>query len=314
MDIQQLRHFVALAEHGSFSRAAESTFITQSAFSRSIQALEQNLDCLLVARTRGGRSFALTSHGKALHKRAREIIDSVSNLRMDIVNLEHAPTPILSFGTGPLAAARLVPAALAEFVDRHKDTLIDLRVDYPETLEAFLDNGEIEFLVADLRYISATKGYVTQALLARKFQLFCRLHHPLRQGNRPFFRALADYPMACSSLPVELCVLLSEQAGRSELPINLECEHTDMLLQMVVSSNLVGIATEDVVEHLVSRGEVERLSFADAPQELAVGGTCFGIVYRADRSLSARAADLIKGMCRIDANFTAVQEAAKLAF
>ena len=45
MNLNQLRHLIALAEHHSFSKAAEALFLTQPALSRSIQALEQDLTC-----------------------------------------------------------------------------------------------------------------------------------------------------------------------------------------------------------------------------------------------------------------------------
>ncbi|WP_437884379.1 LysR family transcriptional regulator [Pseudomonas sp. LRF_L74] len=307
MDLHQLRHFVALAEHGNFTRAAQASFITQSAFSRSIQALEQNLGCLLVERSTGGRSVTLTSQGKALQRRAREIVDGVSSLRADILGLDGQPAPTLAFGSGPLPAARLVPAALGKFIDGHSDTRIDLRVETPDTLKEHLDNGEIEFIVADLRHIETSKGYVSQALRPRRFQLFCRRHHPLTLSE-VCFKTLANYPLGSNSLPAELRVLLAEQAGRRALPANLECKHTDVLVQMVTTSDMVGIAPEDVVEHLVLRGDVERVNFTDAPQGLLVSGTCFGLVYRADRSLSPRAEQLIALIGEIDASFVALNE------
>ncbi|WAH60800.1 LysR family transcriptional regulator [Pseudomonas silvicola] len=314
MDLHQLRHFVALAEHGNFTRAAEATFITQSAFSRSIQALEQNLGCLLVERSTGGRGFTLTAQGRELHRRARDIIEGVSNLRADLLGQAQANTPTLALGCGPLPAARLIPAALATFLDQHPDTRIDLRVETPDTLKEYLDSGEIELLIADLRHIETSKGYVTQALRPRRFQLFCRLRHPLLSSGATSFRALADYPMACSSLPAELRVLLTEQAGRATLPINLECKHTDMLVQMTVGSNLVGIAAEDVVAYLVAKGEVERLDFIDAPQGLLQGGTCFGVVYRADRALSPLASVMAMAISEADGQYVAADDTAVRRF
>ena len=56
MDLRQLRYFIALAEHRSFVRAADAMGITQPAFSRSIQGLEQELGCQLV--DRGSRTCA----------------------------------------------------------------------------------------------------------------------------------------------------------------------------------------------------------------------------------------------------------------
>ncbi|WP_312936325.1 LysR family transcriptional regulator [Pseudomonas sp.] len=305
MDLHQLRHFLALAEHGNFTRAAQASFITQSAFSRSIQSLEHNLGCQLVERGAGGRGFTLTAQGQTLRGRARDIIEAMKVLRQDILGGELTPAPLLSLGCGPAPAARLVPAALAEFIDRHRDTRIDLRVDAPDILKGYLDAGEIEFLIADLRHIRADQGYITQALRPRRFQLFCRRHHPLSIAQERSFGALADYPLACSSLPTELQTLLAERAGRQALPSNLQCKHTDVLVQMVTGSDLIGIATEDVVSQWVAQGTVERLSFSDAPQGLLIGGTCFGVVYRVDQRLSVRAVEAIETIARVDASYVA---------
>lgn len=302
MDLQQLRHFVALAEHRNFTRAAEASFITQSAFSRSIQALEHQLGHQLVERSIGGRSVTLTAHGKALQRRAREIVDSVSSLRKDISALDQQPPPILVFGSGPLPAAGLIPAALGAFIEAHTDTLIQPVVDTPNALKVRLDNGEIEFIVADLRYVETSKGYVTRALRPRRFQLFCRRHHPLLSG-KAHFRALASYPLGGVALPMELLTLLAEQADRAQLPLNVNVLHCDMLIQMTMCSDLVGIALEDIVAHRVRRGDVERLNLPDSPQELKLGGTCFGVVHRADRPLSSRAERLIEIITCIDAGF-----------
>ncbi|MBF2952940.1 LysR family transcriptional regulator, partial [Pseudomonas aeruginosa] len=56
-DLRQFRHFVALAEHGHYARAAEAVNLSQPALSRSIQALEGQLGCTLVER--GSRGVAL---------------------------------------------------------------------------------------------------------------------------------------------------------------------------------------------------------------------------------------------------------------
>jgi DNA-binding transcriptional LysR family regulator len=61
-DLHQLRHFVALAEHGHFARAAEAIHLSQPALSRSIQALEASLDCQLI--DRHSRGISLTTHGQ----------------------------------------------------------------------------------------------------------------------------------------------------------------------------------------------------------------------------------------------------------
>jgi len=71
-DLRQLRHFVALAEHGHFARAAEAVHLSQPALSRSIQALEASLGCVLV--DRHSRGISLTAHGRLVLEHARRLL------------------------------------------------------------------------------------------------------------------------------------------------------------------------------------------------------------------------------------------------
>lgn len=68
MNLRQLEHLLAVADSGSFSRAAEQQHITQSALSHSIQALEAQLDERLIDRV--GKSNELTPFGHAVAARA----------------------------------------------------------------------------------------------------------------------------------------------------------------------------------------------------------------------------------------------------
>ena len=72
MNLKHLAHWLALAETGSFSRAAEKLHITQSALSRSIQVLEEELGGPLVDRI--GKKNELTPLGQSVLERARPIL------------------------------------------------------------------------------------------------------------------------------------------------------------------------------------------------------------------------------------------------
>ena len=72
MELRQLRYFVAVAEEANISRAAQKIFLTQSALSRQIKALEEEIgQCLL---ERQAHSIRLTPVGEALLHEARELL------------------------------------------------------------------------------------------------------------------------------------------------------------------------------------------------------------------------------------------------
>jgi len=78
MTLVQLRHLIALAESGSFSRSAEAMFLTQPALSRSIRALEDEMGQALFDRI--GRRSDLTPFGREVLERARQVVFEVDEL------------------------------------------------------------------------------------------------------------------------------------------------------------------------------------------------------------------------------------------
>ncbi len=73
--LKQLRYFLALCEEGHFGRAAEHSFVSQSAFSNAIQELELSLDAQLVDRT--NRTVTITSKGQDVATQARLVLRDV---------------------------------------------------------------------------------------------------------------------------------------------------------------------------------------------------------------------------------------------
>ena len=113
LDFRQLRNFVALVEYGSFNRAAEAVCLSQSAFSRSIQALEQSVGHPLFDRQ--SKLPTLTLHGQKLLPYARRFQELNVELSSQLREADDAQNGEVAFGCGPAPAARLIPAAVGGF-------------------------------------------------------------------------------------------------------------------------------------------------------------------------------------------------------
>ena len=125
--IKQLRYFIALVDHNHFGKAAQSCFVSQSAFSVAIKELESVLDSQLVDRT--NKSVTVTNIGNETYSKAKEIIHELSKL-VEISQGNKMPlTGKLSLGIIPTIA----PFLLSKFVFK-------LQKSYPE-LELFLHEG-----------------------------------------------------------------------------------------------------------------------------------------------------------------------------
>jgi LysR family carnitine catabolism transcriptional activator len=119
---RQLRAFLLVAQHHSFTRAAEALFITPSGLSLLIRELENQLGFRLFDRTT--RHVALTVHGDQLLPIAQRNMRELDAAVSDLGNNAQRASQLLSIGAPPLVAANILPKAIKEFHDHR----LDLRV------------------------------------------------------------------------------------------------------------------------------------------------------------------------------------------
>ncbi|HEX8914447.1 MAG TPA: LysR family transcriptional regulator [Humisphaera sp.] len=112
-DVHALKVFAAVAEHLSFTRAAETLFLTQSAVSHQVAALERQLGTQLFERR--GRTTVLTSPGRVLLDRARRVFAALDEATEAVRQASKPDLGRLRIGASPTACQYLVPESLREF-------------------------------------------------------------------------------------------------------------------------------------------------------------------------------------------------------
>jgi len=142
---RQLRAFLLVAEHRSFSRAAGRLFVTPSGLSAMIRELERQVNARLFDRTT--RQVSLTGAGEALLVSARRTLQEVDDVmaRRDRPGVGAAPP--LRIGSTPLVANTVLPQAIKEFRSRRPAFAFQLF----DSDAAFFDGLD----TADLRAIGA---------------------------------------------------------------------------------------------------------------------------------------------------------------
>jgi LysR family hydrogen peroxide-inducible transcriptional activator len=113
MELHQLRYFCAVAETGSFSRAAEQSHISQPSLSQQIMKLEDELGARLFDRL--GRSVRLTELGKTFLPRARAVLRELEAARGDVVEGKAFIGGSISVGVIPTVAPYFLPPRLTAF-------------------------------------------------------------------------------------------------------------------------------------------------------------------------------------------------------
>ena len=139
---RQLRAFLLVARHRSFSRAAEAMFITPSALSVSIRELEEQVGFRLFNRTT--RHVALTAHGQQFHAVAQK---SLEQFDMVVSRIGHSATKAsqtLSLGAPPGVAANILPQAMKEFRERRPELQIQLFEGDPPTIKQRVQAGKLD--------------------------------------------------------------------------------------------------------------------------------------------------------------------------
>lgn len=148
MDTTALRAFVAVAEAGSFSRAADDLFLTQPAISKRIAALEDELRARLFDRM--PRSADLTEAGEALLPHARRVLAELEASRQAVADLAGTVGGRLRIGTSHHIGLHRLPPVLRLYTSRYPDVELDLHFMDSEQACFAVERGDLELAVVTL--------------------------------------------------------------------------------------------------------------------------------------------------------------------
>lgn len=148
MDTHSLSAFIAIAETGSFSVAAEQLHLTQPAVSKRIAVLEQTLNTKLFDRI--GRTISLTEAGKVLLPKAYQIISTITDTQREIQNLTGAIQGKLTLATSHHIGLHRLPPLLKQFTYQYPEVALDIRFIDSEWAYEGIQQGLVELAVITL--------------------------------------------------------------------------------------------------------------------------------------------------------------------
>jgi len=198
MDTQGLKAFLAVAEQQSFSAAGEQLHLTQSAVSKRIQQLEQQLKTLLF--DRHNRTVSLTEAGFALLPKARQILDLVADTELQLMNLEGEVSGTLSLATSHHIGLHRLPPLLREFTSRYPAAQLNISFMGSERAYQAVNLRQVELALTTLddgNYTTPDTIEVTP-LWQDEMVCVCGPEHPLTQINK---LSLADLTQVPAILP-----------------------------------------------------------------------------------------------------------------
>lgn len=187
----RLAYVVAVARAGSFTRAALSVGLTQSAVTRSIADLERQLGYQLFHRSAKGA--LLTERGRDFVVRAERILDDTRDLMRGLGRPDDPFAVTLRIGVGPSSLEWLLPDALTDLHRRHPELRFDLSSASFERIIHQLLSGSVEVAIGFDAAFADWAEVKRFPLGVLKSTFFARKGHPIHEIERPSDADLAKY-------------------------------------------------------------------------------------------------------------------------
>ncbi len=148
MDFRQLEMFHAVAENSSFTLAGRQLFVAQSAVSRKVRLLEEELGEKLFKRV--NKRIFLTSSGEVMLRYTRRIFQDLRNASLEVADIAQLNKGTISIGSGMTACMYLLPPIIEKFQTRLPKLEIRVVTGTPETLISQILNGSVDMGVLTL--------------------------------------------------------------------------------------------------------------------------------------------------------------------
>ncbi len=190
MDIANIRAFLSVAEHASFSQAAEFLRLTQPAVSKRIAALEENLSEKLFDRI--GRKVILTEVGKTILPKCRAIIDMIEDTKLSLNNLSGQVNGTLRLGTSHHIGLHHLPPVISAFTQTYPHVELDLHFMDSETICEKITHGDLELGIVTLP-LAPPDNLHYKKLWVDELKIVVSRQHKLAQLNNISMKDLTQH-------------------------------------------------------------------------------------------------------------------------
>lgn len=213
MDIHSLKAFVTIAEHRSFSDAAEVLHVTQPAISKRIHNLEAQLEHRLFDRI--GRKVTLTEAGEALLPQARAILLAMANAERSVHDLSGSVGGKLSMGISHHIGLHRLPPVLRYFTRTYPEVRLDIDFMDSEQAHDMILHGELDLAIITLSPENEP-NLESFAVWNDPLTVAVALDHPLANKRAVTLQQLQGYtaiPPGLSTYTGQIIKRLFDEAG-----------------------------------------------------------------------------------------------------
>jgi DNA-binding transcriptional LysR family regulator len=233
MDVRQLEMFRAVAEEGGFTRAAQRLKVSQSAVSRQVKLLEEELGGLLLHRS--GKGVTLTSQGELLLKAANRIHRDIQDVAWQISETQKLQRGMLSLGGGMTVCMYVLPRLLKKFRSLYKDVELRVTSGTSEAILRLVRNHQVDLGLLTLPIVAA--DLEVQPVLKEEMVVVTAARHPLSRERTVEAKSLGRYPLILFERGSNTRKVLDQFFLEQEIPVDvaMETENVEIIKAMVAS-------------------------------------------------------------------------------
>jgi DNA-binding transcriptional LysR family regulator len=285
--LTRLRQVVALAEHGSFHRAAATLRISQPSLTKSIQVLEETLGVKLFERRPGG--VVPTQFGELVVGHTRGVFASEEELLRQIGLVAGLETGSVKVALGPYPSVISGYSTGGNLLGRHPGLNISLHVTDWRTATRLVLDRKVDLAVCDLSEAVTDDALQTELVGRHTGRFFCRPGHPILARPDIALEDLLEFPWATTRIPQRVAGSFPRNVGPAGFidPISgdfvpaFEFDVPMQIASLSCRSDLISLCTFQIVANDLNAGA---LAFIPTPQ-LNIRGY-YGFAFLKDRAVS----------------------------
>lgn len=271
MNLKHLSYFVDISKRESFTKAADDIYVSQSALSKSVKSLEQELNVTLIDRT--SKSFNLTEEGRILYVEGEKLLQCIDERQDEIIEKIHRSRRRLRIGVPPVISTVYFSQLLFRFNKQYPNIELEISEVGANIVQNQINAGNIDIGVVILPIINTDNYHIIPAMSSDN-ALIVNKDHPLASRDEVDFKELEheDFLILDRTYMLHDRIIKNCEIAGFYPHITTESSQWDFLAEMVAYNQGISILPVPIMKRFYSSDRIKmiRLKEPEFPWNIAM--------------------------------------------
>ena len=271
MNLKHLSYFVDISKRESFTKAADDIYVSQSALSKSVKSLEQELNVTLIDRT--SKSFNLTEEGRTLYVEGEKLLQYIDESQDEIIEKIRRSRRRLRIGVPPVISTVYFSQLLFRFIKQYPNIELEISEVGANIVQNQINAGNIDIGVVILPIINTDNYHIIPAMSSDN-ALIVNKDHPLASRDEVDFKELEheDFLILDRTYMLHDRIIKNCEIAGFYPHITTESSQWDFLAEMVAYNQGISILPVPIMKRFYSSDRIKmiRLKEPEFPWNIAM--------------------------------------------